>query len=190
MYGLVNMAVEEFVQRRYGEDLWHEVVEVVCPDLSGFAMMEPYPDELTTRLVGESASRAGIEPSLLMRQVGQIWVEHSAKNGFGDLIELAGSELGEFLGNLDRLHGQIGSLYTALRPPSFRVERLGDGFHELHYYSEREGLTPLVVGLIEGLAERFRVEVEVEHLPKRGERDHDVFLIREQAATGGDARGR
>ncbi len=189
MYGLVNMAVEELVRTRYGDAIWEEVAEIVCPDLSGFAMMEPYPDELTTRLVEESAARARMEPSVLLRQVGQIWVEHSAKNGFGELIELAGSQLGEFLGNLDRLHAQIGSLYPSLRPPSFRVERLGDGFHELHYYSERDGLAWLVVGLVEGLGERFRVEVEVEHLPKRGERDHDVFLIRERARTEDDAAG-
>lgn len=180
MYGLVNMAVEELVRRRYGDAIWEEVAEIVCPDLSGFAMMEPYPDEMTTRLVAESAARAGIEMPEMLRQIGQIWIEHSAKNGFGDLIDLAGATLGEFLGNLDRLHAQIGSLYPSLRPPSFRIERLGEGFHEVHYYSEREGLHPLVSGLIEGLAERFDVEVEIQHLAKRGERDHDVFLVRER----------
>ena len=39
--------------------------------------------------------------------------------------------------------------------PRFSVEDLADGALRVHYRSEREGLAPIVVGLLRGLAGRF-----------------------------------
>ena len=47
-----------------------------------------------------------------------------------------------------------------------------------HYHSEREGLAPMVVGLLKGLGKRFETLVEVTHDKVRGEgSDHDEFVI-------------
>jgi hypothetical protein len=59
----------------------------------------------------------------------------------------------------------------------------------VHYYSERLGLAPLMVGLLRGLVKRFGTEVDVAHDQIRGpERDHDEFLVRYSGAgpTNGD----
>ena len=69
--------------------------------------------------------------------------------------------------------------------PSFRCSpgRRGNEFL-LHYHSRREGLEPLVSGLVKSIArEYFKMEVRVELLVKRGEEgsDHSVFTVQELA---------
>ena len=52
---------------------------------------------------------------------------------------------------------------------------------ELHYYSIRRGLWPMVVGLLRGVARNyFALEPSVELIRGRddGSCDHEVFLIR------------
>ena len=67
----------------------------------------------------------------------------------------------------------------ALRPPRFRCDALEAGCLRLHYWSERRGFAPMIIGLVEGLAERYKLVAEVIHDQQRGaEHDHDSFMIR------------
>ena len=94
-------------------------------------------------------------------------------------MEMAGSSLPEFLHNLDDLHARVSVNFPQLVPPSFDTEELEEGGMELHYHSSRQGLAPLVIGLVEGLGDRFDTPVEVEQLVCRSEgADHDVFSVR------------
>ena len=87
----------------------------------------------------------------------------------------------EDLDNLDAMHARIGGTMPELVPPSFSREEQEDGSSLLHYYSKREGLAPMVVGLVKGLAKRFGTEVEIECLGEEAP-GHQRFLIREQPA--------
>ena len=60
---------------------------------------------------------------------------------------------------------------------SFRLERV-DGELRLHYMSEREGLAPMVIGLLEGLGAHFDQDVEAEQIEQRADHGHDVFRLR------------
>ncbi len=62
------------------------------------------------------------------------------------MTDAAGSNLWEFLGNLDDLHSRVGLMYPKLKPPSFRCKQISDTSLELHYESERPGLASLVIG--------------------------------------------
>jgi hypothetical protein len=102
-------------------------------------------------------------------------------------MELAGSNLTEFLQNLDDLHARVGVNFPKLMPPSFETETHPPGTMHLHYHSEREGLAPMVMGLLEGLGNRFDTPVDVDQLACRNQgADHDVFEVRydEPPASG------
>jgi hypothetical protein len=87
--------------------------------------------------------------------------------------------LPEFLQNLDDLHARVGVNFPQLTPPSFEAEASEPGTMHLHYHSQREGLAPMVIGLVEGLGDRFDTPVEVDQLACRSEgADHDVFEVR------------
>jgi Haem-NO-binding len=55
----------------------------------------------------------------------------------------------------------------------------GDEALKLHYHSDREGLAPMVVGLVKGLGSRFNTDVEVTQTCSKAEgASHDEFLVK------------
>ena len=72
-----------------------------------------------------------------------------------------GRTLPEFLANLDMMHARLSLSMPEMRPPSFVCEQLSDHQIRLEYWSERPGLGPMVIGLLEGLGEMYDLNVSV-----------------------------
>lgn len=180
MYGLVNKAVRDLVCSNYGEDTWQEIVARAGLDIDSFVRMESYDDAITYKLVAAASERLQLTPAQVLHAFGVHWTKYTVVQGYGDLITAAGHTVAEFLENLDNLHTRVQLTFPELRPPSFRVERDDDGLL-LHYMSEREGLAPMVVGLLEGLGAHFDEEVDVTQVQQREQHGHDVFRLRTRA---------
>jgi hypothetical protein len=180
MYGLVNQALEDFVKKGYGDGAWKQVRDKAGVNLDVFVAMDSYPDELTGKLVAAATEVLGLDAARVLEAFGEHWVLYTAQEGYGQMLSMAGSNLEEFLLNLDNLHSHVGLTFSALRPPSFQVERTDGGRALLlHYRSQRCGLAPMVVGLLKGLGQRFACAIEVRQTAHRGRdgHDHDVFRI-------------
>ena len=179
MYGLVNQAIRDMILVNHGEEIWARVRQRAELEVDTFEGMEPYPDDLTHRLVMAASIELNDDPHALLRAFGEFWVKYTAAEGYGPLMDMAGASLPEFLNNLDDLHARVGVNFPQLIPPSFDTEEHAQGTMHLHYHSSREGLAPMVIGLVEGLGDRFETPVEVEQLASRSEgADHDVFSVR------------
>ena len=72
----------------------------------------------------------------------------------------------EFLDNVNSLHDRITSTFIDYTPPHF-ITTTDNNKMELVYESKREGLTPFLIGIIKGLADRFEVQVEFESVVAR-----------------------
>ncbi len=195
MYGLVNKAIEKMVCSHFDEATWLKIKQKAEFD-EPFVSMESYPDDVTHRLVKAASEILDLSPAEIMKAFGEYWVLFTAQEGYGDLMNMHGDNLPEFLENLDELHARVGVMFPKLQPPSFECEDLegedlegedlegedtGKAAMELHYYSSREGLAPMVLGLVKGLGQRFDTEVEVCHHQKREEgADHDTFTLKYQ----------
>jgi len=180
MYGLVNKAIEDLVLRDHGPEAWAKIVDQAGFEDAGFISMDSYPDDLTYQLVGAASQELGVAADQLLESFGHFWILYTAREGYGELLDLSGRSFEEFLFNLDNLHTRLGLSMPALRPPSFECEKLDEKTYRLHYRSEREGLTPMVVGLIKGLADKFGHGVAIRLDVERGQTpdaDHDEFLI-------------
>ncbi|MCA8958866.1 MAG: heme NO-binding domain-containing protein [Planctomycetes bacterium] len=185
MYGLVNQAIEELISSRFGSEMWQRIKDDVGLEVSTFVAMNAYDDAVTYALV-ESASRIlDLPAETLLYEFGKYWTEYVGSQGYGELFALAGVDFESFLQNLDEMHARIALSFPELQPPSFQVERATDGDLRLFYYSGRPGLAPMVIGLIDGLAERFEAEMKAEliHTPGSTE-EATVFRIRARATQG------
>ena len=181
MYGMVNRAVRDMVLARFGSEAW-ETIRTKATAPADFEKMQAYDDQVTYRLVGAASEFLRIPPADVMRTFGVYWVIETAATGYGPLLALWGNTLEQFLGNLDALHSRVAETFTALQPPSFRVVTHAPGDLEVHYTSHREGLAPFVMGLLEGVGQRFQTAVEIEHVAsKAAGEDHDVFRVRYDA---------
>jgi hypothetical protein len=186
MYGLLNQALEDFVRTSHGDVVWKQVRDKAGIHLEMFVSMDNYPDEVTGKLVTAAAEVLGLDANRILEAFGEHWVLYTAQAGYGPMLSMFGSNLEEFLLNLDNLHSHVGLTFSELRPPSFRVERVDNGQALLlHYRSQRTGLAPMVVGLLKGLGRRFSQAIEIRQTARRGAdgHDHDIFRV-DYAAAG------
>ena len=163
MYGLVNQAIEDLIRSRDGDAVWTAIRERAKVRAESFLSMSEYPDSVTYDLVRAASEVLAQPPEAILEAFGEYWVLYTSKKGYGEMLEMAGSTLPEFLMNLDQLHTRLGVLMPHLQPPSFVCSEVSDRALTLAYHSKREGLAPMVVGLLRGLGKMFKTEVTVEH---------------------------
>ncbi|WP_157268632.1 heme NO-binding domain-containing protein [Azohydromonas aeria] len=182
MYGLVNRAIEQLVVSTGGEAAWQRVCQRAGIGAEGFVAMCPYDDGVTYRLVGAVSQELGQSAEQVLEAFGNYWVLYTAEEGYGELMHACGDDLRQFLDNLNELHGRIETIFPGLRPPHFEVHDVAPGEYRVHYVSGREGLAPMVVGLLKGLARRFGQSVAIEQLPT-GQGLAGCFQVRHLDAT-------
>ncbi|MEL6501456.1 MAG: heme NO-binding domain-containing protein [Bacteroidota bacterium] len=178
MYGLVNKAIHDMICTHHGPETWEKIKHKAEVEADSFISMEAYPDDLTHRLVKAASDVLALSPSQIMQAFGEFWVQYTAQEGYGELMEMSGDTLPEFLQNLDDLHTRVGVSFQKLQPPSFDCEETTAQTLHLHYRSQREGLSPMVTGLVKGLGTRLHTDVEVTQVQHTSEgADHDEFVI-------------
>lgn len=152
MYGMVNQGVRTFIIENYGEDDWRDLCRTADLKEDRFESMATYPDDVTYRLVGAISEKYELTPAQVLEVFGDYWVDYSGKSEIGQLMRFGGKELTERLYNLNEMHERIKMTMPNLKPPSFEFEEHEDGRCSLHYFSDREGLEPMVIGLLKGLS--------------------------------------
>jgi len=178
MYGLINKAVRGLVTQVAGEEAWARIRQEAGVEDDDFISLEGYDDQVTYRLVDAASKELNMPAEDVLIAFGKYWVEYTAVEGYGELLNTAGSTFPEFLENLDQLHSRVKLTFPNLIPPRFSVTDKTDDSLVLHYYSEREGLAPLVVGLLQGLGSRFHQDVTAEPIESgAGETDHISFRV-------------
>lgn len=176
MYGLVNQAIQEMVVEKFGGETWESIREQAgVEDI--FLAMEQYPDEVTVALVGAACNVLGADATDILKSFGEYWVGFTGK-AYGELFDMSGDTFVSFVQNLNNLHTRVGQMMPELKPPSFTVTELTEHTFILYYHSIREGLTPMIEGLLIGLGKRFGTEVNIEYLQGKTEGlDHDEFRV-------------
>lgn len=185
MYGLVNKAVEQLVKIQFGEEKWAEIKKRAGVDCN-FVAMGTYPDEVTFNLVGAASEVLGAPAEAILEAFGEHWIQFTVDEGYGPMMSMYGSSVFEFLQNMNSLHSQIRLSFPELKPPIITCEELPDGQLLVNYESEREGLAPMLVGLLRGLGKRFNTPVDIELVPTEGTHaghaQYKVAYVNAQAA--------
>jgi len=169
MYGLINIAIRDLVKSKFSEAQWDQIFKQAGATDADFVRMHSGDDAATYALVGAASDILGMPASEILQAFGEYWTEFTADEGYGPLMDAAGSTLPEFLGNLDQLHTRVGMMYPDLKPPSFICSEITEDSLMLHYKSERDGLDDLVIGLLRGLGRRFQVDVKVEQVSSKSD---------------------
>jgi predicted hydrocarbon binding protein len=178
MYGLVNASLMQFIIDKRGEPAWQRIASAAHFDDAHFDKMHSYPDALTYELAGCASTELNIPLDTLLGELGKYWVEYTQDQGYGHFFEVAGPSLREFLFSLDELHARVGRSFLNLRPPSFRFDPIAANSVRMHYVSERKGLCPFVIGLLEGLSTRFNTPLSIDEVAcARKGADHCEFNL-------------
>ena len=103
MYGLVNKAIQDLISNKFGEDKWQEIKKLSGFEDDFFIGLQPYPDSVTYDLVKNASKVLGADASVVMEAFGEYWILYTANEGYGEMMDLAGDTLTDFLNNLDML---------------------------------------------------------------------------------------
>jgi len=161
MYGMINQAVEQMVTELHGEAMWERIRRRANCDVEHFVRMDAYPDEVTFGLVGAASAELQVPASELLMAFGKFWIAFAQRAGYGELFRVS-SGYAAFLMQLDAMHTRLQLSFPQLRMPQFSCVRETDDLVRVIYRSHRVGLTPFVVGLLEGLGPVFQVVARVE----------------------------
>ncbi|GLI65462.1 hypothetical protein VaNZ11_008812 [Volvox africanus] len=182
MIGWVNNSVECFVRDTFGDDVWASVVDVAGVGKGGWVSSCPYPDSETYQVVITASTLLGVTPAQALEAYGVYFVDYVTQQGYEKLLHTLGSNIAEFLKSLNNLHLHLTMSFPAMSAPAFKCMAVGPESLELHYYSHRPALGPIVVGVLRGLANRYwdlgdKLAVKLLRGREDGTDDHEVFLV-------------
>lgn len=179
MYGMVNEGIRSFIEKNHGPETWLAICEKAGLERFEFERMSSYDDAVTYNLVGAICEHTGMSAEDVLKVFGTYWVEFVSDSNFGSLLRLAGNTFVERVNGLDDMHDRILMAMPHLKPPSFELEPMGGDTYHLSYYSDRESLVPMVIGLLHGLAAETGEKISVTHItPKTATFDHDLFEVK------------
>lgn len=177
MYGLLNNALKVHVKEKYGENVWKLVCFRAGIFDDDFDNSAGYPDQLTYDLVGAIANSTNVDADVILCEFGERWVKYTVDEGYGQLFEVAGENMRDFLLSLNVMHANMNKAFPNLVPPKFKFDTIDPKTLRMHYESTRQGLCPLVPGLLRGLSRRFATPVTVEEVACSRKRAHHCEFI-------------
>jgi hypothetical protein len=188
---MVNRAIQDLVESSLDEETWNRIRERAGMPSITFSNTKTYDDAVTYDLVAAASAELDLDPAEVLYRFGHHWILFTGREGWGPLFEMAGDDLRSFVEGLDAMHARVQASMPACRMPSFSVVETEEGVLRVDYRSDREGLAPMVLGLLSGLAEHFDERWEIEHSESGDGGEPDVFTLRavEPAAPKGALGG-
>lgn len=177
MYGLVNQAMKDLVCSKFGPKKWEEICVASQHSKDDFDLMHSYSDKMTYDMVGAATQVLGMSAYDILRAFGDYWITFTAEQGYGEIMNLFGKDFRTCLKNLNGMHGHMGAMMPHLQPPRFQVISETEQEILLHYFSTRDGLAPMVVGLLEGLARKYGNSIQIEQKGRSETAQYDEFKI-------------
>jgi len=174
---MINKAIRNLVIQEAGEEVWEQVLEASGIGEDVYEDLESYDDGVTFSLVGAVSEILDIPAADVLEMFGVYWATDVAPKGYGDYFNSFGNDFKTFVAGLDEMHVRISEMLPSLSPPSFDIEELGENHFKIHYKSPREGLAPLAIGTLKGIAQHFGGEADITQIEYKGTDDHDVFDV-------------
>ena len=166
MYGMIHRAARAYAIERLGEVFWDAFAERHGLTDAAFVVGQAYPDETTFTVIAGLADAMEMSPAAFLQAFGRYWIEFARQGAYANLMSIGGETLPAFIRNLNRLHAGLSVAMPGSQMPSFYVLQDTPQAMRLSYVSQRQGLEPFVLGLLEGLCAMFAVEADIVRVPQ------------------------
>lgn len=177
MYGLINRALEELVRSTSGDEGWHSVCTRAGVDIDFFEGHAVYDDAITFDLVDAASTELQTTTSDILERFGRYWILYTSAEGWGPVLDDQGSSVLEVLQNLNNMHVRVTTSMPGAIVPTFHVRHCTSDRIDVEYISERDGLAPMVIGLLRGLSERFDEDWHIVQTGHRSQLGCDTFML-------------
>ncbi|MFT5869242.1 MAG: hypothetical protein ACI8TF_001354 [Paracoccaceae bacterium] len=159
MHGLINLALQGFVQDTYGPEIWAEVRSVAGLEFDEFEAMLHYDDALTSRTVEATSYVLQKDDTSLLEDVGTYLVSHPNTQAVRRLLRYGGSTFYEFLHSLDDLSGRARLAVPDLDMPEFSLVQTDTQTFVLECRWLLKGMGSVTLGALRAMADDYGVLV-------------------------------
>lgn len=173
---MVNRAIEDLIVSSAGSDTWENIKRRAGLENLQFLDSSNYEDDITYKLVAAASEVLDQPPYDVLHAFGRHWVLYTGREGWANLFNIAVGDFISFLEQLDEMHARVSTAMPHGSMPEFTLIHQ-DGYFNLEYRTEREGLAPMVVGILSGLAEQYDESWAVEHTGHRQHLGFDRFQL-------------
>lgn len=185
MHGLVNRAVQCFVQDTYGSERWLEVASRAELDFVDFEAMLLYDDVLTPRILDAAASLLRRERADLMEDLGTYLVSNPKVEALRRLLRFGGGTFREFLQSLDDLPDRARLAVSDLHLPKIELYEHDLQAHTLRCDAPINGFGSLMMGILRAMADDYGALVLLEHLGRsQGVETLSITLVETEFSDG------
>ena len=169
MHGSIVSIVKKFVEVHHGTEAWNLILERGGYEGLVVSPIQTYPDKAVVELLGCSCELLDCSLDDLLEEIG--------KFAAGELVSLVNSMLHpdwkcfEILSNVESLiHRMIRIQNPEAQPANIQAFRLNETEMQV-IYSSRRGLCSLAKGILSGMGEHYKQEMEIRHTTctKRGD---------------------
>lgn len=160
MKGVVFIALNDFVEQRFGIASWESILEAVKPDSRGiYTSVQNYDDAEMLALVHTMCHQLQLTRAHALRTFGE-YLFGTLNTRYPLFSHLEPSLFG-FLASVERIvHTEVKKLYPDATLPLLRPINQSDTMIELRYESERK-MCELAEGLIQGAADHYGVAIKI-----------------------------
>jgi hypothetical protein len=178
MHGIVNQAIQGLITDKYGAEKWDAIKQSCSLSIDYFISNEPYDDDITYDIIGIASEHLNIDSNVILEEFGIYWVTVTGMQKYGEIMRAGGQNFTHFVMNLPNFHNRIMLIFPKLNPPEFKVEQISEKQLILHYYSNRDGLSSFVIGLIKGIGIIYDTPIETKTiLSEKQNFQHDIIEI-------------
>ncbi|CAD6196741.1 unnamed protein product [Caenorhabditis auriculariae] len=185
--GWTHICLSNLIIRKYGQEILEQILtKAGYPEGVTFDVQTYYDDTETMRIFRTAAGVLGLSVDDMWEMYGDFLVTYSCETGWQKMLFCMANNLQEFLDNLNSMHYFIDQIAfkSEMKGPTFQCEAFGENGLKLHYFSFRQGLFPIVKGLVRKAARTlFEMDVKVVMLERNQERrksgmvEHVIFSI-------------
>jgi hypothetical protein len=122
MHGLVNRALQRFVETTMGAATWHQLAATALgPGFPGFEALLSCDDDATYRLLSALEAQSGTPRAVLLEDLGVFLVSHPSNDALRRLLRFGGETFCDFVLDLEDLPERVQLAVPDLVLPAIEV---------------------------------------------------------------------
>ena len=165
MYGLLLQNMAEYIQNKYGDNMWKKVswcegkLQIKCSveikvkeqmslETDSFRADESFPESQLPKMGKVAMKVLSLKDEEFYEGMGRYFVTIAQEAGYGNTILALGRRIRDFFLNLDNLHDYLKFTFPKMKAPSFFIESEDETGLHMQYRTRRKGFHFYVQGQV------------------------------------------
>ena len=164
MHGIIHSELKDYIERRYGNDIWKAILKEVGLGNKIYIHIGIYPDEEAIKIVTAASHVTGTPGEKLLEDFGE-FIAPKLLDMHKSLIKPEWKTLDLLLNTEETIHRVVRLKNPDADPPKLQFEWIGSKRLKFYYNSPRR-MSAVAKGIIKGVARHYQETVTIQEQKK------------------------